>query len=114
MNKTEQELEQEIQSLTTQLRNLREGQRKEKALAFIAANNITLDDVEMSKGEGMPWFGYIGTFAAYLKKLPTVKRFTEWNTILHYTSDVMNGDFLSLEVYLSDIPTKNDTEQAAS
>lgn len=58
---------------------------------FIAANKINKEDVELSSGEGKPWFGTYVAFGEWLKANNITKPWAEWNGCIYNTSDVMAG-----------------------
>jgi len=95
---TIEEIDKEIKAVESQVRPLKdrlyELRRKRAELAskqFIAANKITKADVEMSSGEGKPWFGSVDQFRDLLKKQPKLKRFAEWNERIYFTTDILQG-----------------------
>lgn len=83
-------LELQISPLASRLQKLREQKRDEDSIEFVRANQITLADVELSSGDGKPYFGIINSFIDWLKTHPQ-KRFAEWNTCLYFTSDLLNN-----------------------
>lgn len=68
--------------------------RKERATLrsklFIEVNKITKADVEMSSGDGKPYFGVVYEFAKWLSANST-KRWAEWNGRIYHVSDLVNG-----------------------
>lgn len=95
---TIEEIDKELAEIELKTKPLIERQfalsRKRAELAskqFIAANKITKADVEMSSGEGKPWFVTVREFSVWLKKLPTLKRFAEWNERIYFTTDILQG-----------------------
>ncbi len=46
--------------------------------SWVEENRIKREDVEMSRGDGKPWFGDIWSFTEWLKANST-KRYYEWN-----------------------------------
>jgi hypothetical protein len=67
----------------------RECQRL-SSLAFIEVNNVQKHDVEMSSGDGKPWFGSVRVFAEWLAENST-RRFCEWNSRIYFTAEIING-----------------------
>lgn len=58
---------------------------------FIAANNITIDDVALSSGGGQPWHWTFAQFGEYLTKTKCMKKWAEWNGRLYNAHEVMAG-----------------------
>ena len=92
------EINSEIAEITETLNPLHERRvvlHREKRLLmsrqFIAINKITRDDVEMSSGDGRPFFGHTTAFIDWLKKRGTTKRFAEWNDKIYFMSDFLAG-----------------------
>lgn len=54
---------------------------------WIEANGVTREQVQFSRGEGMPYFLMATEFAAWLGKQPNRKRFVEWNGVLMFTEE---------------------------
>lgn len=95
---TIEEIDAELDSLSSQLKPLHERasqlQRQWRDLAskaFIAANKITRNDVEMSSGDGKPWFNHVHAFVNWMKSQPTTKQFAEWNETIYFTTDLLSG-----------------------
>ena len=57
---------------------------------FIAANQITKDQIEPSDGEDKPWFGTISEFVKWLGWHPG-KPWAEWNGRVYRTSDLLEN-----------------------
>lgn len=83
-------IEVEMKLLNNRLESLCRELRDEESKAFIAANNICVEDVQMSSGEDIPWFGDIWTFTAWMKRKLT-HQWMEWNGRIYSTSDLFNG-----------------------
>lgn len=64
--------------------------RELRSKAFIAAYSLTRRDVEMSTGEGKPFFPHATYFAQWLR-LHSSKRFCEWNGVIYHAADMMSG-----------------------
>ena len=62
-----------------------------RSMQFIELHGITLSDVQISEGEGVPYFGDIRTFSEWMKSTNCRKRFCEWNGRLYNTQEVING-----------------------
>lgn len=91
------EIQSEISAIDSTMKPLKDRRRqliedatRLKSLAWIDANGVKLEDVELSDGDGKPWFGDINTFAEWLKA-NSKKRFCEWNTGVFFTSDIIAG-----------------------
>jgi len=111
-----QAIEAELQSIDDQMRPLRARAatlknelRRLRSLAFIEANNVTIDDVELSSGDGKPWFGHINSFAAWLRQNST-RRFCEWNGQLYFTAEIiarrMDPNAMGRMAELNDTPAE--------
>ena len=84
------ETEAQIAPLTARLERLRREKAERDSRSFIAVNKITRDDVEMSSGDGKPWFWIVGKFADWLSA-NSKKRWAEWNGRIYHTSDLLAG-----------------------
>lgn len=84
------ELERQSLAVTTQLLAAKRERWRLKSVAFIEANNITRDDVELSHGDDRPWFETIVEFGKWLTSNST-KRFCEWNETIYFTDDIIAG-----------------------
>lgn len=87
-----QSTEAQIESLNRRLETLRRELRDEESKAFIAANNICLEDVHMSTGDELPYFGNVWTFADWMKARQSL-RWSEWNGQIHRTHELFEGRF---------------------
>ena len=61
-----------------------------RSLEFITLNHVRKEDIEMSIGDGKPWFNTIWDFAEWLK-LNSTKRFCEWNERIYFMAQIING-----------------------
>lgn len=86
-------VEEQIKPLLRRSAELKREKRKLESQAFIKANGVTLDDVELMSGEGKPWFGMLSEMAAWMRKTKSTKRFCEWNGIILFSAEVLNGNF---------------------
>lgn len=110
--KTLSELQKEIETvrsriepLSAELTSLLKQKRHARSVEFITANKIVEDDVELSDGEGKPWFGNVWAFANWMKLTQSSKRWAEWNGIIYYASDLLNGKFPNdMPGMVSDLP----------
>jgi len=71
--------------------DLRKEKRELSSRQFIEEHKPTLDEVEMSSGEGKPYFGHVWAFTHWMKENNTDKRFCEWNEIVYLTSEMLQG-----------------------
>mgnify|MGYP001260578958 CR=1 FL=1 len=95
---TIEEIDKELEQLAIQLKPLHEREdqlqrQKRECLAksFITANKITNADVELSSGDGKPYFSVISQFVVWLRSQPANKRFAEWNETIYFTTDLLAG-----------------------
>ena len=84
------DLEAEIAPLTERLEQLKRQKRDEDSREFIAVNRITRDDVEMSSGEGKPWFGTIWEFGRWMRTRAVTKPWAEWNGMIYQSTGLMS------------------------
>lgn len=96
------ETEAAIKPLDKKLERLLREKRDLQARAFIAANNIRRADVEMSGGNGKPWFGTVWAFAEWLRTNST-KNWAEWNTTIYRTSDLIAGRMPEMPATTNDL-----------
>ena len=94
---TLKQIELEIQQIAEQMKPLiartdvlNRERRRLKSVAFIEANNVRREDVEMSSGDGKPWFGTAWQFGEWLKA-NSDKRFCEWNETIYLTAELAEG-----------------------
>ena len=80
----------ELHPLLAHMENLKRRHREALSREFIAANRITSDDVELSSGNGKPWFYQVSGFAAWLRG-NSMKAWAEWNGRIYRTSDLIVG-----------------------
>ena len=103
-------LEHELADVKQQIKPLRARQiklesqlRKVHSLEFIRVNQITLADVELSRGERKPWFAYAIHFGDWMRHNGCTKRFCEWCGVLTQTSDLMAGRCVPTPGNLEDV-----------
>lgn len=94
---TVQEIDIEITKLHSQIHQLKQKvellestKRHLKSKAFIELYSVTKNQVELSDGEGKPWFGTVHEFGGWLKRHSS-KRFCEWNSYIYLTSEIIAG-----------------------
>ena len=83
-------LKAEIQPLQDRLNKLARQKREVDSRDFIAANRITLPDVEMSIGDSKPWFRTAWEFGKWLTE-NSKKVWAEWNGRIYHAADLANG-----------------------
>ncbi len=93
-----EQIEADIKSAVNQIKGyqvvvdeLRKAKRELLSKRFIEKYKPTLDEVEMSSGEGKPYFGHVWSFTHWMKENDTNKRFCEWNEIVYLTSEMLQG-----------------------
>ncbi len=79
------DIEGQITPLAKSLESLRAEHRKLLSAQFIEVNGITRDAVEMSSGDGKPWFWTCYAFHYWMKENST-KQWAEWNTQIYRVS----------------------------
>lgn len=77
-----------IKPLIAQNHALNTERRKLESLEFIEVNSITKSDVEMSAGDGKPWFGTVHSFIGWLKNNHG-KPWAEWNGVIYRSRDLI-------------------------
>ena len=83
-------LEIQLKPLLDRMATLRIQERDTLSREFIAANRITLDDVEMSSGDGKEWFPTSYQFGKWLAD-NSKKIWAEWNGRIYHSADIING-----------------------
>jgi hypothetical protein len=61
-----------------------------ESIEFVSVNRIKISDVEMSDGDGKPFFGEISHFVKWLN-IHSKKNWAEWNTVIYRQSDLKAG-----------------------
>ena len=79
----------ECKSKTERLENYLEQIKSEE---FVSENRITKDDVQLSHGDDLPWFGHITNFVDWLRKTNCKCPWSEWNGTLYSTKRLVNGE----------------------
>ena len=87
-----QSIEAQIEPLNRRLETLRRELRDEESKVFIAANNICLENVQMSTGKRVPWFENVGDFAIWLVGRKSL-RWCEWNGMILRTVELSERRF---------------------
>ena len=77
------------------LKDRRHGLRRTlthlKSIAFIKANGVKLEDVELSRRDDGPYFGEVWKFSRWLANKKDRKRFCEWNESIYFTEEIIAG-----------------------
>ena len=85
------EIQAQIVPLASTLEKLNREKGDAESRLYIAVNNIRKDDVQLSSGLDVPYFGDIYTFGAWLSKTKCAKNWVEWNGRVYRTTDLMVG-----------------------
>lgn len=83
-------LEIELKPLLDRMATLRRKEREALSREFIAANQITRDQVETSYGNEKLWFGTAWEFGKWIAANSN-KRWAEWNGQIYHAADLVNG-----------------------
>jgi hypothetical protein len=93
-----EQIEADIKSVVNQIKScqavvdeLRKAKRELLSKRFIEKHKPTIGEVEMSSGEGKPYFGHVWAFTHWMKENNIDKRFCEWNEIVYLTSEMLQG-----------------------
>jgi hypothetical protein len=93
-----EQIEADIESAVNQIKGyqvvvdeLRKAKRELLSKQFIEKYKPTLDEVEMSWGDGKPYFGHVWAFTHWMKENNISKRFCEWNKFVYLTSEMLQG-----------------------
>lgn len=82
-------LQAQIQPLLQRRDNVQARLREARSREWIAAHGVTANDVQMSSGPDLPWFGTVWLFGDWLRKQAAQKRYAEWNGRIFHASDLM-------------------------
>lgn len=99
-----QRLVSEVQPLNIRVSRLRAERDEAMSREFIAVNRITRKDVQMSGGEGVPFFGVVTSFGDWMKANNNPKRWAEWNGRIYHSSDLMNHRMQDMPGLVEHIP----------
>ena len=97
------ELENELKPLRDEMENLQTRRSTLVARRFIEANGITREDIEMSSGDGKPYFWHVSEFIKWMRSNNVSKNWAEWNTGIYRMSDLLNNRMPDPAAYLRDI-----------
>lgn len=95
----------QMEKLTSTRRSLEEKRRRLLARQFIVANQITPDDVQMSQIPGVPLFFVSHKFIEWITSQPNKKRFVEWNNVIYFMTDFLQGKLPDMPARVSDLST---------
>ena len=84
------EIGEQLKPLLFLQNRLKRDLAKALSIEFIKVNCLTKDVVQSSNGNDIPWFGYVGTFADWLRSNSTLT-WCEWNGTLYRTIDILSG-----------------------
>lgn len=90
IDRLEAEIEAKIAHLLTHKEGLLCDLREALSREWVAANGVTMKDVQLSSGDGVPWFDHIQDYANWLAENST-RRWAEWNGRLYYAAELMAG-----------------------
>lgn len=96
-------LEGEARYIAGRIRPIEEKLRKAKSTRFIAANQITKDQVADSRDKDLPYHNTVYDYAAYLKSQGDPRPWFSWNGILCRTSDLLLGKFIQTDGRMEDV-----------
>lgn len=85
------ELSAKVKPLLQRSEALNRERRRLLSVAFINANGVTRDEVQLSTGHAVPYCGMINTFANWLRDTKCPKRFCEWNGTIYFTAEIVAG-----------------------
>ncbi len=96
------ELDAQIAKLTAERNRLQHVADKNASIEFIRVNQITRDKVQMSSGQGVPWYGTLAEFGRWCRDRSD-RNWAEWNGRLHHMSDIIKGRMSDLPGKLEDV-----------
>ncbi len=82
-------IEEQRLQLTRRSCDLTQEHSRLRSKAFIAANGICREDVQMMDADDVPWLPHVLAFAEWLRANST-KRFCEWCGVIYFTAEIMN------------------------
>lgn len=83
--------EEQMKPLAARWEQLNRERLRLKSVAFIEANGVRREEVEMSSGDGKPYFSTVWEFAKWMKANKVTKRFCEWNQRIYFTAEIILG-----------------------
>ena len=100
-------LEIELKPLLDRMATLRRKEREALSREFIAANQITRDQVETSYGDEKPWFGTAWEFGKWIAA-NSKKRWAEWNGRIYHAVDLVNGRMPDMPGEMDSLPNEKN------
>ncbi len=97
------DLDRQIAVLQRRKREIEERKEQADSKAYIALTGMSLKDVQLSSGPGVPWFGHVDQFIAWLAQQSPRKRWAEWNTSIHNTTELLTGRWGTTPVRMEDL-----------
>ncbi len=91
LNKEIAALTEEIKPLVQQRDALKKRVTRMKSRAWIEANGVTHENLQLSTGDGLPRFLLRTHFVEWLAKQGNPKRFCEWATCIMFTREFIAG-----------------------
>ena len=85
------DLDAQIAPLEAERSRLRRSIEDETSRLWVAVNGVTLDLVQLSSGEGVPWHGHVRGFAEWMQRTRNTKPYAEWNGRVYLTADLCAG-----------------------
>lgn len=85
------ELTEKIKPIQMRLVELEQEKSRIKSRLWILANGVKREDVELTTGDGKPWFGHVTVFMEWLKANGVTRPYAEWNHRIYRTFDLING-----------------------
>lgn len=82
--------EDELRPLAKRLNDLRAALSGMESREYIRINNITRDNVQLSGGSSLPYFGTVFEFAKWIQA-NSKKQWAEWNGRIYRSSDLILG-----------------------
>jgi len=84
-------VERELAPLERRMQFLETERRRLESKRFIEVNGVTKDNLQISRGDGIPHFGEVNDFIKWLKETKCKKRFCEWNGSILFTAELIIG-----------------------
>lgn len=103
LNAEIENIEKQISPLVNHKVSLMRERDQLRAKEWITTSRITRDDVQLSSGDGIPWFGHIATYREWLQKQKQPRMFAEWNDQIYYTRDIISGQMRELPATIKDL-----------
>ena len=92
------QLKTEIDALTSilapklaELEDLKRQHSDTVSREWIAANNVTANNVRRSDGGDVPWFGTVIEFGRWMRETRCTAPWAEWNGLIYASAELMAG-----------------------